>query len=53
MQFISQQNIQKIIDLYLRNLEKVFKKIKTLKTAKNLKKHLLGEICHDNFKRLN
>ena len=51
--YLSTEHSKKIIDLYLRNLEKVFKKIKTLKTAKNLKKHLLGEICHDNFKRLN
>ena len=51
--YLSTLHSKEIIDNYLKSLEKVFKKIKALKTARNIKKNVIGEICHDNFKRLN
>ena len=48
--YVSLAHKKKIIDLYLSNLDKVFKKISKIK---NPKKEIKIETAHQDFKRLN
>tara|TARA_B100001093_G_scaffold384643_1_gene370366 strand:- start:17893 stop:19191 length:1299 start_codon:yes stop_codon:yes gene_type:complete len=44
---------QKIVDLYLKNLEIVFKNLSRKIISKKFKSMLNGPVCHGTFKRLN
>ena len=48
--FVSIAHTKKIIDLYLKDLDKVFQKISKIK---NPKKEIKIEQAHQDFKRLN
>ncbi len=51
--YVSTKHTKKIIDKYIFNLDKVFKKIKEHSKSKNKTKLLLGLKSHTTFKRLN
>ena len=48
--YINTSHKKEHLNLYLKNLDKIFNKIKK---TRNLKLHLNGPMSHDTFKRLN
>lgn len=50
--YISTTYNKKVIDNYIKNLDPIFKKIKTFEKSKKNKKFLEGPVCHSSFKRL-
>ena len=51
--YVSVAHTEKIIDMYFKNLEKIFKKIQKIEKSGNINSLLDGDICEAGFSRLN
>jgi hypothetical protein len=50
--FLNIYHTKKVIDYYIKELDKIFCKIKEFEESKFTKKLLIGEVCKNTFKRL-
>jgi len=51
--YVSVAHTEKIIDMYFKNLEKIFKKIQKIEKSGDINSLLDGDICEAGFSRLN
>ena len=51
--YLTIHHTKKIIDKYMKHLDKIFKDISSIKNKKQIQKKLVSKISHSSFKRLN